>query len=535
MRPSVRAAGSRGRGAADRLREPRQPDPRPRRRAAARAGGARVAGGEPRPPGPPDAGGDRVLCAAGECWACCSGAGSSSCRPRPGPRSCPIGCASTSTGVGCSSPSVAARRGALTGLLPACAPRAPTSWPTCATARAAPPARPRSGCSRRLVVGQIALARAAGGRQPDDAQLPAAAGGALGVGRGVAAHAALLHLGRRLRPARAAGRVPAQLEERVRRCPVWRARRHLQHPDRRRRRSGAARDRPPAGGARRRAGRDPDHRLAAALRDAGAPLLEGRSFKPEEHASPTADVAVVNRALARRFLPDGAIGQRLGSSTGRCVTTRPSWLRVVGVSPDLQYEEFGEDTAVAPQRVPPYARPALAGAAGANEDAAAAQAEAVRRVFRDADLGLSIWDVRTMDEVRAFTTLEQRFFGQLMGAFAARRCCSRAWGLRRAGLRRQPAHPRDRRAPGAGRAAARRHRAVVAARLPLGVAGRGLGLCCRSAWAGRSGRPLRSGPVGPAAARSRPRGSLLIVVTRGSLLPARRAAAVDPIAALRAE
>ena len=37
----VRAARRRGRGAADRLRQPRQPDARPRRRAPARAGGAR--------------------------------------------------------------------------------------------------------------------------------------------------------------------------------------------------------------------------------------------------------------------------------------------------------------------------------------------------------------------------------------------------------------------------------------------------------------------------------------------------------------
>ena len=43
----------------------------------------------------------------------------------------------------------------------------------------------------------------------------------------------------------------------------------------------------------------------------------------------------------------------------------------------------------------------------------------MRQALRDADPGLSIWDVRTMDEVRAFTTWEQRFFGHLMGAFAA--------------------------------------------------------------------------------------------------------------------
>jgi ABC-type antimicrobial peptide transport system permease subunit len=43
----------------------------------------------------------------------------------------------------------------------------------------------------------------------------------------------------------------------------------------------------------------------------------------------------------------------------------------------------------------------------------------VRRILRELDPGLAAWDVRTMGEVRAATTWEQRFFGKLMGAFAA--------------------------------------------------------------------------------------------------------------------
>src|SRR4029453_7806591 len=47
------------------------------------------------------------------------------------------------------------------------------------------------------------VARAPGGGEPDDAQLPAAAGGSLGLRGGVAADAALLRGGRRLRSPRA--------------------------------------------------------------------------------------------------------------------------------------------------------------------------------------------------------------------------------------------------------------------------------------------------------------------------------------------
>ena len=75
----------------------------------------------------------------------------------------------------------------------------------------------------------------------------------------------------------------------------------------------------------------------------GAPLVEGRSFTAAEHASAAADVAIVNRTLARRFWPEGALGQRLAlvDGGGRRPNAPVSWLRVVGVAPDLQYEEFG--------------------------------------------------------------------------------------------------------------------------------------------------------------------------------------------------
>ena len=88
----VRAARRRGRGAADRLRQPRQPDARARRRAPARARGARLARREPRPPRAPDARRDGALVRGRRPRsASCSEAGSSSCRSRPGPRSCRTG------------------------------------------------------------------------------------------------------------------------------------------------------------------------------------------------------------------------------------------------------------------------------------------------------------------------------------------------------------------------------------------------------------------------------------------------------------
>jgi putative ABC transport system permease protein len=274
----------------------------------------------------------------------------------------------------------------------------------------------------------------------------------------------------------------------------------------------------------------------------GAPLLEGRSFTAEEHRSPAADVVIVNRALAQRFWPEGAIGQRLALVDGGGLRDDApvEWLRVVGVAPDLQYEEFGEETAASRLNVfRPYATAAgrtLALILRARTQAPRAQAEAVRRVFREADPGLSIWDVRTMEEVRAFTTWEQRFFGHLMGAFAAQALllsCLGVYGVLAYAVSQRVHEIGVRLALGARPLDV--VRLVVRRGLLLGLAGAGLGLVLSLA-VGRALQGVLYGvaPSEPLALLATA-AVLLAVVLAASLLPARRAAAIDPIAALRAE
>ncbi len=274
----------------------------------------------------------------------------------------------------------------------------------------------------------------------------------------------------------------------------------------------------------------------------GAPLVEGRTFTPEEHRSPEAGAVIVNRALARRFWPEGALGERLalvdggGPRDGQPV----SWLRVVGVAPDLQYEEFGEETAASRLQVfRPYASfPArsLALVVRARTESPRAQADAVARVLRGIDPGLAQWDVRTMDEVRAATTWEQRFFGHLMGGFAAQAlllACLGVYGVLAYAVSQRVHEIGVRLALGARPLDVLR--LVVGRGLLLGLSGAGLGLVLSLA-VGRALRGVLYGvapfePLALGAATA----ALLLMVLAASLLPARRAAAVDPIAALRSE
>jgi predicted permease len=267
----------------------------------------------------------------------------------------------------------------------------------------------------------------------------------------------------------------------------------------------------------------------------GAPLVEGRGFDDSEHETPDAHVAIVNRALARRFYPDGALGRRIGVKQG--AETRS--LRIVGVAPDLQYEEFGEETAQSRLNVfVPYAFVPQRGLAllVRTRTPPRLQAEAVRRALRELDPGLAAWDVRTMAEVRAFTTWDQRFFGKLMGAFAAVAlllACLGIYGVLAYAVSRRSREIGVRLALGARPEDV--HRMVLGRAGALAAAGVGLGLVLSLA-VGRLLQSVLYGVSGGDPAAFAGMAALLAaVVLLASWLPARRAAAVDPIAALRAE
>lgn len=162
------------------------------------------------------------------------------------------------------------------------------------------------------------------------------------------------------------------------------------------------------------------------------PVLDGRTFTDSEAEDPAAAVAIVNRRLAARFWPgDSAVDRQIGVVYG--TTTR--WLRVVGVVPDLVYEEFGEETEPSKLNVyVPYARAGwrtLALLARTPGDPAAL-GPAVRRTLGELDPGVAVFDVMTMAERRRMTTWGQRFLGQGFGTFAVEGlllACLGAYGL----------------------------------------------------------------------------------------------------------
>jgi len=268
----------------------------------------------------------------------------------------------------------------------------------------------------------------------------------------------------------------------------------------------------------------------------GVSLIDGRSFTGTETVDPEARVAIVNQSLARRLWPDGsALGRRIGFAGG----DRVSWMRVIGIAPDLVYEELGEQTDQSRLNVYlPYAVNAprtmaiLLRAAG-NPAALAAPA---RNALRRAHAALPVYDVRTMAEVRRFTTWEQRFFGTVMGAFAATAlllACLGVYALLAYAARRRTHEIGVRLALGAEPGDVIRMLVVHAGRIgALGLAvGLALALGVAQALSGQMFEVTAFDPW----LFSSTSAALLAVVLLAAYIPARRAARLNPTIALRIE
>jgi predicted permease len=148
------------------------------------------------------------------------------------------------------------------------------------------------------------------------------------------------------------------------------------------------------------------------------PLVEGRAFDRHDLEEGAGPVAILNRRLAERLWPkEAAVGREVGLVEGSGI----QWLRVVGVAPDVQYEEFGEETAQSELNVyVPYSLDPSRGMAFLVrvENDPSALAGPVRDAFRSFAPGVPLFLVRTMEEIRYFTTWEQRFFSRTFVAFA---------------------------------------------------------------------------------------------------------------------
>jgi predicted permease len=268
---------------------------------------------------------------------------------------------------------------------------------------------------------------------------------------------------------------------------------------------------------------------AGTLPALGVAVLEGRGIADSDRED-AAPVILVNRRLAERLWPGG-------SPLGRRVTLFSDGVerRVVGVVRDVA--RLDRNAEAADQLYTPFAQDRLFAGVSLvlrTDGDPSAFAPAVERLVASLDPGVAVSDARTLTDVLAGNVVEPRFRVTLVGGFAAAALLLAAVGLY-----------------GVIAYAVARRRAEIGIRVALGATpasiralfvGRALRLAALGVAAGVAAAipaaRLLSGLLYGVEARdpatfAAAAAVLLGVAALAALLPARRAAAIQPLDALR--
>ena len=278
----------------------------------------------------------------------------------------------------------------------------------------------------------------------------------------------------------------------------------------------------------------------------GVPLLSGRFFTPADTAD-TQLVAIVNHKLAEHYWPGSSpLGKRLRLGMQE---TKTPWVTIVGEvadvkesSPDVpNKEQYYEPVSQAEKDIGPFASPTdLNGNGGSIVVRTALQPEqmanVLRATVRSIDAQLPLTQVQSMERTVSDSEAPRRFNTAVISAFAIAAVLLAALGMYSviafsAALRVQEIAIRM--ALGSQRAGILGLVFVSAAK--LAVAGCAIGLLGAAAASRLLGAFLFGvSPFDPLVL-TLASVFVLLLAWLASLLPARRAASIDPISALRAE
>ena len=149
----------------------------------------------------------------------------------------------------------------------------------------------------------------------------------------------------------------------------------------------------------------------------GTPLLRGRAFAADDRAN-APRVAIVNQTFVKRFMAnEDPIGKYV--EIGWTIDGVRQGGQIVGVVGDVRDDALNAD--VDPTFYVPFDQTPVEGIAITARTAAppASITSALRGVVRDLDPTLPVYDVQTMEQHVAASVSRQRFYATLLGVFAA--------------------------------------------------------------------------------------------------------------------
>jgi putative ABC transport system permease protein len=266
------------------------------------------------------------------------------------------------------------------------------------------------------------------------------------------------------------------------------------------------------------------------------PLVRGRAFTPQDRAG-RAPVVVVNQAAARRFWPgQDPIGKRVWFSSGAGFNSASSPAEIVGVVGDVRYwpveQEPGPDFYTCYLQFTYPDTMVFVRTAGD----AAALLPALREAVRSVDRDLPIYDVKTIRVLAGDALARPRYHAAVVGGFALLAVLLAGLGIY--GVVAYSVSTRTREIGirmAVGAEAGQVLRMVVAESLWLGAIGTALGIA-GSWFASRLLAGLLYGvQPGDPAALGFVVLSIAALSVAASAVPARRAARIEPVTALRHE
>ncbi|MEZ5287308.1 MAG: ABC transporter permease [Vicinamibacterales bacterium] len=258
------------------------------------------------------------------------------------------------------------------------------------------------------------------------------------------------------------------------------------------------------------------------------PLVDGRDFSARD-TTDAPMVAIVNQTMAARYWPGRpAIGGR--------VRVGDRWAEVVGVAGDAKYSSISEaPRAFMYLAVSQAYRPGMRLIVRAGSDPETL-IPALRQAVRRVDPALPLFDVQTFEQHLAFSFFLFEMAATLLGVFGATASLLAALGLygvvaQSVGMRTREIGVRM----SLGASAADVRRMVVGQGLALAAAGVAVGLALAAVVAGLfAGQLVGVSPYDPPSYLATV--VLLVAITAAACyLPARRAARLDPVRALRVE
>lgn len=264
------------------------------------------------------------------------------------------------------------------------------------------------------------------------------------------------------------------------------------------------------------------------------PIVRGRAFGPADDAEGL-PVAVINEAMARRFWPgEDPIGRRFKPGE---VTGENPWVTVVGVAGDVRTRSLDEEVPAGwYQPLAQVGWPTEMFLVARTAGPSAALAPALRRAVQALDAALPVADIRTLAGRIGDSVAEPRMRTLVLGGFAGLASLLALLGVSSTMAFIVAQRTRDlgiRMALGADRR--RVVRAVLRPGLLLVLAGAAVGVA-GAALSDRVLRSLVSGvPATDPAVLAAVAGFLGTCAVLGCWLPARRAARIDPMEALRDE